>query len=85
MSHLFSNVNLVTIKGTRSVKTEWWVLAWLSVWSEVQICMWPSLSHCHYCHLLQEIQIDFGFIFLVPAYPGSPGQNPEGRKMVVVY
>ena len=23
------------------------VLAWLSVWSEVQICLWPSLCHCH--------------------------------------
>jgi len=22
------------------------VLAWLSVWSEVQICIWPSLCHC---------------------------------------
>jgi len=25
-----------------------------------------------------------GFTFLVPAYPGSPGQNPESRKIVVV-
>jgi len=25
-------------------KTEWWVLAWLSVWSEMQTCIWPS---CH--------------------------------------
>jgi len=23
------------------------VLAWLSVWSEVQTCIWPSCSHCH--------------------------------------
>ena len=23
------------------------VLAWLSVWSEVQTCIWPSLCHCH--------------------------------------
>ena len=22
-------------------------LAWLSVWSEVQICIWPSWCHCH--------------------------------------
>jgi len=34
--------------------------------------------------LLQEIQIGFGFTFLVPAHPGSPGQNPESRKMGVV-
>jgi len=23
-------------------KLEWWLLAWLSVWSEVQTCIWPS-------------------------------------------
>jgi len=23
------------------------LLAWLSVWSEVQICVWPSWCHCH--------------------------------------
>ena len=23
------------------------VLAWLSVWSEVQTCIWPSGYHCH--------------------------------------
>ena len=23
------------------------VLAWLSVWSEVQTCVWPSWCHCH--------------------------------------
>jgi len=23
------------------------VLAWLSVWSEVQTCIWPSGCHCH--------------------------------------
>jgi len=34
--------------------------------------------------LLQEIQIGFGFTFMVPAHLGSPGQNPESRKMVVV-
>jgi len=26
----------------------------------------------------------FGFTFLVPAHPGSPGQSTVGRKMVVV-
>ena len=23
------------------------VLVWLSVWSEVQTCIWPSQCHCH--------------------------------------
>jgi len=29
-----------------TVKMSGGVLAWLSVWAEVQICMWPSWSHC---------------------------------------
>jgi len=27
------------------------VLAWLSVWSEVQSCIWPSWCHCHWLSL----------------------------------
>ena len=27
------------------------VLAWLSVWSEMQTCMWPSWCHCHSLYL----------------------------------
>jgi len=34
--------------------------------------------------LFQEIQIGFSFTFLVPAHPGSPRQNPESHKMLVV-
>jgi len=41
----------------------------------------PNVTHRL---LLQEIQIGFGFTFLVPAHPDSPGQNPESRKTVVV-
>ena len=62
--------------------------AWLSVLGEVQICIGhgPADRTATHCLLLQEIQIGFGFTFLVglPAHPGSPGQNPEGRKTVVV-
>ena len=28
-------------------KLSGWVLAWLSVWSEMQTCIWPSWCHCH--------------------------------------
>ena len=34
-------------KGIRPVKNSGGVLVWLSVWSEVQTCMWPSWCHCH--------------------------------------
>ena len=49
------------------------VLAWLSVWSEVQTCIWPSWCHCHSVSCCSKIQI--GFTFLVPAHPGSSGQG----------
>jgi len=49
------------------------VLAWLSVWSEMQTCIWPSWCHCHSLLLISKIQI--GFTFLVLAYPGSPGKR----------
>ena len=32
-------------------KTSCGVLAWLSVWSEVQTCIWPSWCHCHWLSL----------------------------------
>ena len=36
-------------KGIRPVKNLSCgvVLAWLSVWSEMQTCIWPSWCHCH--------------------------------------
>jgi len=35
-------------KGIRPAKKlSGGVLAWLSVWSEVQTCIWPSWCHCH--------------------------------------
>jgi len=64
------------------------MLAWLSVWVKMQICIWPS-CHCH-CHSLSlaPVNPDWfhlpGFTFLVLAHPGSPGHNPKSQKMVVV-
>jgi len=48
------------------------VLAWFSVWSEVQTCS-----------CFREIQI--GVTFLVPAHLGSPGQRAVKRVCVCVY
>ena len=57
------------------------VLAWLSVWSEMQTCIWPS--GCHYHSLsLASVKIQIGFTFLVPAHPGSPGQRAIKRVCV---
>ena len=42
------------------------VLAWLSVWSEVQmICIWSAWCHCH----------AIIFCFLLPAYPDCRGKD----------
>ena len=43
----FDAVGWATGRASGLWKTEWWVLAWLSVWSEVQTCIWPSWCHCH--------------------------------------
>jgi len=59
------------------------VLAWLSVWSEVQICIWPSWCHCHSLSLAPA-KSRFGFTFLVPADPGSPRQRAVKRLCVCV-
>ena len=56
------------------------LLAWLSVWTRWRFAYGPADTTA--THLLQEIQI--AFTFLVPAHPGSPGQNPESCKMLVV-
>jgi len=54
------------------------VLAWLSVWSKVQvICIWSSW--CHYNPITScFIKIHIGLTFLVPAYPGCPGKEAMG-------
>ena len=49
------------------------VLAWLSVWREVNTCIWPSWCHCHSLSLA-SVKSRLVFTFLVPAHPGSPGR-----------
>jgi len=51
------------------------MLAWISVWSEVQvICIWSSWCHCHPI-ICCFIKIQIGLTFLVPAYPRCPGKE----------
>jgi len=59
------------------------VLAWLSVWSKVQvICIWSSWCHCHPV-ISCFIKIQNHLTFLVPAYPGCPGKEAATRRMCV--
>ena len=59
------------------------VLVWLSVWSEVQTCIWSSWCHCHSLSLA-SVKSWLVFTFLVPAHPGSPGQRAVKRVCVCV-
>jgi len=49
------------------------MLAWLSIWSKVQTCIWPSWCHCHSLSLA-SVKSRLVFTFLVPAHLGSPGK-----------
>ena len=55
-----------------------WVLAWLSVWSEVHMAQLTPLPLTVSC--FSKIQI--GFTFLALAHPGSPGQRAVKRMYV---
>ena len=57
-------------------------LAWLSVWSEVLTCIWPSWCHCHSLSLA-SVKSRLVFTFLVPAHPGSPGKRAVKRCVCV--
>ena len=55
-------------KGIRPVKNlSGGMLAWLSVWSEVHSCIWPSWCH-HHSVSLASVKFQIGFIFVVPAH-----------------
>jgi len=50
------------------------VVVWLSVWSKVQTCIWPSWCHCHSLSLA-SVKSRLVFTFLVAAHLGSPGKR----------
>jgi len=55
------------------------VLAWLPVWSEVQIIrIWSIWCHCHPI-IPCFVKIQIGLAFLVPPYPGCPGKEAAKR------
>jgi len=58
------------------------VLAWLSVWSEMQTCIAQLMPLLLTVSCFSKIQI--GFIFLVPAHLGSPGKRAVKRVCVCV-
>ena len=58
------------------------VLAWLSVWSKVQmICRWSVWCHCHSI-VSCFMKIEIGWTFLVLTYPGCPWKEAVKRVSV---
>ena len=66
-------------KGIRPVKKQSGGVL-LSVWSEMQTCIWPSWCHCHSLSLASAI----GLTNLVPVHPGSPGKRAIKRVFVLL-
>ena len=58
------------------------VLVWLSLWSEVQTCMWPSWCLC-YSLSLASVKSRLVLPF-ISAHPGRPGQSASKRVCVCV-
>jgi len=75
------NAKLLACRSYRKVSG---VLAWLSVWSEVQTCIWPSWCHCHSLSLApvkSELLLPFWYRDY-PAHPGSPGTCELREKSI---
>jgi len=72
-------------KGIQPVKnSSGVVLAWLSVWSEMQTCIWPRW--CHYHSLsLASVKSRLILPFWYPTHPGSPWKRAVKRVCVCVH
>jgi len=61
------------------------MLAWPGVCCRFAYAQLMTLPLTIYCSSKSRlVHLPSWFTFLVLAHPGSPGQNPEGHKMVVV-
>ena len=60
------------------------VLAWLSVWSEVQTCIWPSWCHCHSLSLA-SVKSRLVLPFWYRLTRVVPGKGPLNGMYVCIY
>ena len=63
-------------------KLSGWVLAWLSDWSEVQTCIWPSRCHCHSLSL-PSVKSRLVFPFWYQLTRVVPDKGPLSRCVCV--
>jgi len=69
-----------SIRHVKKLSNE--ILAWLSVWTDVQmICIWSSWCQCHLI-ISCFVRIQIGLTFLVAAHPGCPGKETAKRVSV---
>ena len=86
LQYAFSALTLLVGRqeGHPALKTEWWgagVVICLERGADLHTAQLMSLPLTVSC--FSKIQI--GFTFLVPAYPGSPGQRAVKRMYVCMY
>ena len=70
-------------KGIWPEKLSGGVLAWLSVWNEVQTCIWPSWCHCHSLSLT-SVKSRLVLPLWYRLNLGSPGQRTILHHLVDV-
>ena len=85
-SHVYAFTALTLLVGWQEghpacKKLSGGLLAWLSVWGEVQTCIRPSWYHCHSLSCYSKIEI--GFTFLVPAHPVVLEKGPLNGRVCV--
>jgi len=57
---------------TNSSLNSYFILVWLSIWSKVQTCIWPSWCHCHSLSCA-SVKSTLVLPSMVLAHLGSPG------------
>jgi len=68
-------------KGSRPVKTVWWdagMVMCLGQGADLHMAQLMPLPLTVFCSSKSRLVLPPGSTFVVPAYPGSPGQNPRG-------
>ena len=80
----FDAVDWAAGRASACKKLSGGVLAWLSVWSEVQTCIWPSWCHCHSLSLASvKSRLVLPSCYRLRAYPFSPGKGAVKRVCVL--
>jgi len=81
----FDAVGWAAERASGLQKTEWWgagVVMCLGQGADLHMALLMPLPLTIFCS--SKFRLVFGFIFLVPAHLGSPGQNRASHETIVV-